>query len=148
MKALLQRVNSASVKIKGDEIARIGPGLCVLVGIAEGDSQEDIDYLVVKMVNLRIFSDHTGKFNFSAAETGRQLLVVSQFTLIADTHKGRRPSFTGAAAPDKAEPLYEKFLAKCSETGLPTYGGVFGAYMQVEIVNDGPVTIMLDSRMK
>ncbi len=148
MKALLQRVTAASVSISGNEVGRIGRGLVVFIGVAAGDSQRDVDYLVQKTVNLRIFSDRSGKFNLSALDIGGELLLVSQFTLLADTRKGRRPSFTDAAPPDKAEKLFDEFVRQARVTGLKIETGRFQQYMQVEIHNDGPVTIMLDSRGK
>jgi D-tyrosyl-tRNA(Tyr) deacylase len=145
LKVLLQRVTGASVTI-GDEVAgSIGQGLVAFVGVAEGDSAEDIDYLVPKIMGLRIFADEEGKFNLSVADIGGELLLVSQFTLLADTRKGRRPSFTGAAPQEEAELLFEQFIEKARATGLKVETGRFQAYMQVEIHNDGPVTIMLDS---
>lgn len=148
MKALLQRVSSASVMIEGAEVGRIGPGLCVLVGVAAGDSQKDVDYLVAKLVELRIFADDAGKFNLSLLDVKGELLLVSQFTLLADTRHGRRPGFTDAAPPEQAEKLFNLFVEKAKATGLKVATGRFQAYMQVEIHNDGPVTIMLDSRDK
>ncbi len=148
MKALLQRVTAASVSISSNEVGRIGRGLVVFIGVAAGDSQRDVDYLVQKTVNLRIFSDRSGKFNLSALDIGGELLLVSQFTLLADTRKGRRPSFTDAAPPDKAEKLFDEFVRQARVTGLKIETGRFQQYMQVEIHNDGPVTVMLDSRDK
>ena len=148
MKALLQRVSSASVTIEGTEVGRIGPGLCVFVGIACGDTEQDIDYLVSKIANLRIFADSAGKFNLSALDVGGELLLVSQFTLLADARHGRRPGFTEAAPPEEAERLFNLFVEKARATGLKVATGRFQAYMQVKIVNDGPVTIMLDSHDK
>jgi len=148
MKALVQRVSSASVRVGGETVGAIGRGLCVLVGVAAGDTQEDIDYLVNKLVNLRIFADETGKFNLSVLDTGGQLLLISQFTLLADTRKGRRPSFTGAAPPDEAEAMFENFILACRSNCVKTETGRFQAMMLVEINNDGPVTIMLDSRQR
>lgn len=146
MKALIQRVSSAEVVIDGATAGSIGQGLCVLAGIADGDCEEDIDYLASKMLNLRIFADDSGKFNFSVQDIKGELLLVSQFTLLADTRKGRRPSFTRAAAPQEAERLFDLFVNKCRYSGLKTETGRFQAMMQVHIVNEGPVTIMLDSR--
>jgi len=146
MKALVQRVSSACVRVGGETVGAIGRGLCVLVGVAAGDSGEDVDYLVNKLVNLRIFTDETGKFNLSVADIAGQMLLVSQFTLIADTRKGRRPSFTGAAPPEEAEAMFENFVRACRRSGVETQTGRFKAMMLVEINNDGPVTIMLDSR--
>ena len=148
MKALLQRVCGASVIIGSEVVAEIGCGLVVFVGVADGDTEKDIDYLVVKIVSLRIFSDDEGKFNLSALDIGGQLLLVSQFTLLADTRKGRRPSFTAAAPPEKASALYNLFITKAKATGLKVATGRFAAHMQVKILNDGPVTVMLDSRNK
>ena len=148
MKALLQRVTNACVSVAGKEAGRIGQGLVVFIGVADGDAEKDIDYLVQKTVNLRIFSDDTDRFNLSALDIGGELLLVSQFTLLADTRKGRRPSFTAAASPDKAEELFNEFVKKARSTGLRVATGCFQQYMQVEINNDGPVTIMLDSRDK
>lgn len=148
MKVLLQRVNSASVSIAGEEVGRIGQGLVVFVGVATGDTEKDVDYLVQKTINLRIFSDEAGRFNLSALDIGGELLLVSQFTLLADTRKGRRPSFTDAAPPDKADKLFDEFVRQARATGLKVATGRFQEYMQVEIHNDGPVTIMLDSREK
>lgn len=146
MKALVQRVSSASVIISGETAGSIGNGLCILAGIAIGDSEDDIDYLVNKIVNLRIFADESGKFNLSVKDIQGELLLVSQFTLMADTRKGRRPSFTLAAPPQEAERLFESLVTKCRASGLKTETGRFQAMMQVNIVNEGPVTIMMDSR--
>ena len=148
MKALLQRVTSASVSIAGREVGRIGQGLVVFVGVAAGDTEKDVDYLVQKTVNLRIFSDEAGRFNLSALDIGGDLLLVSQFTLLADTRKGRRPGLSQAAPPDEADKLFDEFVRQASATGLKVATGRFQEYMQVEIHNDGPVTIMLDSREK
>ena len=148
MKALLQRVTAARVNVDGEEVGRIGWGLVVFIGVADGDAGKDIDYLVQKTVNLRIFSDDDDRFNLSALDIGGELLLVSQFTLLADTRKGRRPSFTAAAPPDKAEEIFDEFIEKARSTGLKVACGRFQQYMQVEIHNDGPVTIMLDSRDK
>ncbi|MBN2076677.1 MAG: D-tyrosyl-tRNA(Tyr) deacylase [Dehalococcoidales bacterium] len=146
MKVLLQRVTDASVTVDGEVVGSIGQGLVAFVGVAEGDFETDIDYLVPKMKGLRIFPDEEGRFNISVADIGGELLVISQFTLLADTRKGKRPSFTGAASPEQAELLFEKFVEKTRATGLRVETGRFQQYMQVEIHNDGPVTIMLDSR--
>ena len=148
MKALLQRVTGASVSIGGEVVGRIGRGLVVLVGVASGDSDKDINYLVQKIVNLRIFPDDDGRFDLSALDINGELLLVSQFTLLADTRKGRRPSFVGAAPPDEAEKLFGRFVEQARATGLRVETGRFQQYMQVEIHNDGPVTILLDSREK
>ena len=148
MKALIQRVTGAKVSIAGEEVGRIGRGLVVFVGVAGGDTEKDIDYLVQKTVQLRIFSDAAGKFNLSALDIKGELLLVSQFTLLADTRKGRRPSFTQAAPPNEAEKLFDQFVKQAHATGLKVATGRFAQYMQVEIYNDGPVTILLDSREK
>lgn len=145
MKVLLQRVSGASVAIGGELVARIGRGLVVFVGVADGDAEKDIDYLVSKIVGLRIFADDNGKFNLSVRDISGQLLLVSQFTLLADTRKGRRPSFTRAAPPAEAAELFDRFVARARASGLGVETGRFRAHMQVEIHNDGPVTIMLDS---
>ena len=146
MKALLQRVTSASVTVDGEVVGRIGRGLVVFVGVAEGDEPGDADYLVNKLVNLRIFADEAERFNLSALDIKAEMLLVSQFTLLADARKGRRPSFSGAAPPNRAEALFEHFVSGAKDTGLKVATGRFQQYMQVEIHNDGPVTIMLDSR--
>jgi D-tyrosyl-tRNA(Tyr) deacylase len=148
VKALIQRVTGAKVSIAGEEVGRIGRGLVVFVGVAGGDTEKDIDYLVQKTVQLRIFSDAAGKFNLSALDIKGELLLVSQFTLLADTRKGRRPSFTQAAPPNEAEKLFDQFVKQAHATGLKVATGRFAQYMQVEIYNDGPVTILLDSREK
>jgi D-tyrosyl-tRNA(Tyr) deacylase len=146
VKALLQRVTSASVTIEREVVGSIGRGLVVFVGVAEGDGPNDADYLVQKLVNLRIFVDKEEKFNLSALDIRAELLLVSQFTLLADARKGRRPSFTEAAPPQLAEELFEHFVSAARGSGLRVQTGRFQQYMQVEIHNDGPVTIMLDSR--
>jgi len=148
MKVLLQRVSGASVSIADEEVGRIGPGLVVFLGVANGDTQKDAQYLAQKVAGLRIFSDADGKFNLSALDIGGELLLVSQFTLLADTRKGRRPSFIEAAPPDQAEELFEYFVEQAHATGLRVATGRFQQHMRVEIHNDGPVTIMLDSRGK
>jgi D-tyrosyl-tRNA(Tyr) deacylase len=148
VKALLQRVTEASVSVGGEVVGRIGRGVVVLVGVAQGDSERDARYLAQRTVNLRIFSDEAGKFNLSALDIGGELLVVSQFTLLADTRKGRRPSFTDAAPPAQAEELFALFVDEARASGLKVETGRFQQYMQLEIHNDGPVTIMLDSREK
>jgi D-tyrosyl-tRNA(Tyr) deacylase len=148
LKALLQRVSRASVSIDGNLVGEIGHGLVVLVGIANGDTEKDLDYLVSKIVNLRIFENSDSKFNLSALEVKGELLIVSQFTLLADTKKGRRPSFTDAAPPTQAEVLFEQFVAEARSSGLRVATGRFQQHMLVEIHNDGPVTVMLDSREK
>jgi len=148
VKALLQRVSKASVSIDNEVVGRIGHGLVVFLGISSKDTDRDAHYLAEKTVNLRIFPDSEGRFNLSIIDTLGELLVVSQFTLLADTKKGRRPSFTEAAPPAEAEALYEQFLSLLRSSGLKVEGGRFQQYMLVEIHNDGPVTILLDSRDK
>ena len=148
MKALLQRVTKASVSVGGEVVGRIGQGLVVFVGVAREDTEKDTQYLVQKTVNLRIFSDKEGRFNLSALDIKGELLLVSQFTLLADTRKGRRPSFTEAALPPQAEELFEQFVEQANATGLKVETGRFQQYMQVEIHNDGPVTILLESKGK
>jgi D-tyrosyl-tRNA(Tyr) deacylase len=146
VKALLQRVTGASVTIDGEVVGSIGRGLVVFVGVADGDGPKDADYLAQKLVNLRIFADEAERFNLSALDIRAELLLVSQFTLLADTRKGRRPSFTEAAPPPQAEELFEHFVSEAQASGLKVQTGRFQQYMQVEIHNDGPITIMLDSR--
>lgn len=141
-------MNRASVTVEDEVVGSIGRGLVVLVGISREDTEKDAQYLAEKTVNLRIFSDSEGKFNLSALDTRGELLVISQFTLLADARKGRRPSFADAAPPDQAETLCERFLAFLRTTGLRVETGRFQQYMLVEIHNDGPVTVLLDSRDK
>jgi D-tyrosyl-tRNA(Tyr) deacylase len=148
LKALLQRVTGAEVTVDGRVTGRIGQGFVILLGVGGDDGEKDADYLADKVVNLRMFSDDNSKFNLSALQIKAELLVISQFTLLADTSRGRRPSFTEAAPPEMAEKLYNYFIGRVSETGLKVQAGVFGAHMLVSIVNDGPVTIMLDSKDK
>ncbi|MBU2608675.1 MAG: D-tyrosyl-tRNA(Tyr) deacylase [Chloroflexi bacterium] len=148
MKALVQRVTRASVSVGGEAVGSIGQGLVILLGVADGDTEKDADYLAQKTTNLRIFSDEEGKFNLSALEIKGELLVVSQFTLLSDTRKGRRPSFVDAAPPEKARELCDRFVEQAHATGLKVATGRFQEHMLVEIHNDGPVTIMLDSREK
>ena len=144
MRIVLQRVRKARVSVNDRAIAEIGPGLVLLVGIGPTDREEQARYLADKIANLRIFEDEAGKINRSLLEVGGEVIVVSQFTLYADTRKGRRPSFTDAAAPQIAKPLIEGFAALLVERGIPTQTGEFGAHMLVEIANDGPVTIYLE----
>jgi D-tyrosyl-tRNA(Tyr) deacylase len=146
MKALVQRVSQASVSMNDDIVGRIGLGLVVFLGIAQSDSKEDASYLANKVVNLRIFSDGASHFALSALETKGDILVVSQFTLLADSLKGRRPSFTEAAPPNLAKELYEFFTEQVRSTGLKVETGLFQEHMLVEIHNDGPVTISLESK--
>lgn len=145
MRLVLQRVKSARVIIAGHAIAEIGRGLVILLGIAPGDAEEQARFLAEKVANLRIFEDEQGKMNRSVLEVSGQAIVVSQFTLYADTRRGRRPSFTDAAPPDVARPLVEYFTESLRELGVPTQTGEFGAHMLVEIGNDGPVTIWLEA---
>ncbi|MFC1995737.1 D-aminoacyl-tRNA deacylase [Chloroflexota bacterium] len=146
MKALIQRVTGASVSIAGEVVGRIGRGLVVLVGVASGDTEKDTLYLAQKTANLRVFPDKAGKFNLSVLDIKGEILLVSQFTLLSDTRKGRRPSFTEAAPPAQAEELFERFVEQARAIGLKVETGRFQQYMQVEIHNDGPVTILLDSQ--
>jgi D-aminoacyl-tRNA deacylase len=145
MRALIQRVKTGRVTVDGRTVAEITHGLVILLGIGRGDTQEQARFLAGKIVSLRIFEDQDGRFNRSIIDVGGAAIVVSQFTLYADTHKGRRPSFTEAAPPDVAAPLVDKFADVLREQGIPTQNGVFGAHMLVEIENDGPVTIWLEN---
>jgi D-aminoacyl-tRNA deacylase len=144
MRAVCQRVSEARVRVSDETVGEIGLGLCILLGIARGDEEADADRLAGKVARLRLFPDEHEHFDRSLLDTGGAALVVSQFTLIADTSKGNRPSFTDAAPPDDAEALYERFCAGLVALGVPLERGVFGARMAVELVNDGPVTIVLD----
>jgi len=146
MKAVIQRVDSASVSVGGSEISRIGAGLLVLLGVEKGDSERDADFLLDKIIHLRIFEDGEGKMNRSLVDISGELLVVSQFTLLADCRKGRRPSFTDAADPARATALYEYVLSRAKEKLQKVGQGQFQASLKVELVNSGPVTILLDSR--
>ena len=145
MRALIQRVARASVSVSGVEIGRTGKGLVVLLSVSREDDEEDAHYLVEKTVNLRIFPDHEDRFNCSARDTGAELLVVSQFTLHADTRRGRRPDFTQSAQPDDAKRLYERAVELFRDSGLRVETGRFREHMVVDIQNDGPVTLMIDS---
>jgi D-aminoacyl-tRNA deacylase len=145
MRALLQRVSRASVTVDEQVVGQIGQGLLVFLGIGQEDSEAQIKPLADKIVHLRIFEDAAGKMNLSLLDIGGEVLVVSQFTLYADARKGRRPSFTDAAPPAIAEPLVERFKAALASHSIPVAGGVFGAHMDVALINDGPVTIWLDS---
>jgi D-tyrosyl-tRNA(Tyr) deacylase len=144
MRALLQRVSRASVTVEDKVISQIGKGLVILLGIGHGDEEEQVTFLAEKITNLRIFEDEQGKTNLSVLDVKGEALVVSQFTLYADTRKGRRPSFIDAALPDIAEPLVNRFVERLRGLGVPTQTGQFGAHMLVEIHNDGPVTIWLE----
>lgn len=146
MIAVVQRVKQSRVAVDGSVVGAIGPGLNVLLGVAEGDTENDVDYLAGKIVNLRIFEDDAGKMNRSLIDTGGQMLVVSQFTLLGDCRKGRRPSFVNAAAPDTARRLYRAFADRARCMGIDVATGRFGAMMQVSIENDGPVTLVVHSR--
>ncbi len=148
MKALLQRVSRAKVSVAAEVVGSSGAGLVVFVGVANGDGERDVQYLAEKTTGLRIFDDGEGKLNLSVLDIDGELLLVSQFTLLADTRKGRRPGFTEAAPPAQAEALFEQFVEQIRATGLKVATGRFQQYMQVEIHNDGPVTIMIDSRDK
>ncbi|MHB8121578.1 MAG: D-aminoacyl-tRNA deacylase [Desulfuromonadaceae bacterium] len=144
MKAVIQRVTSASVTVEGQTVGQIGQGIMVLLGVEKGDAEAQADWLVEKICALRMFSDADGKMNLSVQETGGALLIVSQFTLAGNCAKGRRPSFDTAAPPDEGKRLYEYFVAAAVRTGLPVETGIFQADMQVSLVNDGPVTFILE----
>ena len=145
MRVVVQRVSRARVTIEGETVGQIERGLLILVGFREGDGESDISFLAKKLLELRIFPDEADKMNRSVLDVGGGLLVVSQFTLYGDCRKGRRPSFTGAAGPDVAIPLYEQFVERLRGSGLTVETGRFGAMMEVELVNDGPVTLIIDS---
>lgn len=146
MRALLQRVKEAWVAVDGEEIGRTGPGLCLFLGIAKGDTKEAADYLARKVVELRIFEDEAGKFNRSLLEVRGETLVVSQFTLYGDCAKGRRPSFSEAAPSEEAEAIYDYFVQKLKELGIKAATGKFQAKMEVGLINDGPVTLIVEGR--
>ncbi len=148
MKALIQRVNNASVSVSNKVIGSIGPGLLVFVGIANDDSENDARYLANKIVNLRIFGNEASEFALSALEIQGEILIISQFTLLANSRKGRRPSFTEAAPPGRAKALYDSFVDQVRSTSLRVETGIFQEYMMVEIHNDGPVTLLLESKIK
>ena len=145
MRSVIQRVTRASVHIDGETVGEIGAGVVVLLGVTHNDTERDVDYLVEKVTSLRIFEDRNGQMNLSLADTGGALLIVSQFTLYGDVRKGRRPSFSSAAPPDQAEALYDRFVEQARKSDAKVATGRFGAMMKVELVNDGPVTILLDS---
>ncbi len=144
MRAVVQRVNQAQVRVENKVVAKIGLGLVVLLGISPTDTEADVREMAEKVANLRIFGDAQGKMNLSCLDVNGEIIVVSQFTLYADTRRGRRPSFTGAASPELAEPLCQFFVETLRIMGVPTQSGVFGAHMVVDIQNDGPVTILLE----
>ena len=145
MKVVLQRVENASVTVGGERVSEIGAGLLLLVGVAAGDGETEADWLAQKISGLRIFNDGDGKMNLSVRDAGGEVLAVSQFTLLADTRKGKRPSFVGAAPPEEAERLFDYFCERLGAAGAgPVKTGVFGAMMDVALVNDGPVTIILE----
>lgn len=145
MRIVLQRVKSASVTVVGERVSGIGPGLLLLVGVAKGDGEAEAGWLAEKIVGLRVFPDDAGRMNLSVRDVGGEILAVSQFTLLADTKRGKRPSFVGAAPPEKAEPLFDGFCERLDALGVGVVKkGVFGAMMEVELVNDGPVTIILE----
>jgi len=146
MRAVVQRVTSSTVEVDNQRVSEIAAGLLVLLGVGRDDDQSDADYLADKIINLRIFRDEAGKMNRGLAEAGGALLVISQFTLYGDTRKGRRPSYIAAAEPERANALYEYFVQRLRAQGIKVETGVFQAMMQVGLVNDGPVTILLDSR--
>jgi len=146
MRAVIQRVKSAEVEVNGRLAGKIERGLLVFVGVGKGDGEADISYLTTKIPDLRIFEDHSGKFNLSLKEVGGEMLIVSQFTLFGDTRKGRRPSFSDAEDPPVAKILYEQLIEKMKGQGIPVQTGEFQATMEVRLVNDGPVTLLLDSR--
>ena len=144
MRAVVQRVSGAAVSVDGEEKGRIGKGLLIFLGVAQGDDESKVDWMVKKITRLRVFPDEEGKMNLSAADCGYGLLAISQFTLLGDCRKGNRPNFMNAAPPDIAEKLYEDFTAKASQV-LEVSKGVFGAMMNIEALNDGPVTIILET---
>ena len=144
MRAVCQRVSRARVRVAGEVVAEVGAGLCVLLGVARGDGSDEAVHLAGKVARLRVFPDEDGRFDGSLLDVAGAALVVSQFTLMADTTKGNRPSLTAAAPPDQAEPVYERFCEELETLGVPVARGVFGAKMELELVNDGPVTIVLE----
>lgn len=145
MRAVVQRVSRAAVRVDGRAVGEIGAGLLVLLGVANGDGAAEVDALAAKVARLRVFPDAGGRFDRSLVDVEGPALVISQFTLLANTAKGNRPSFSAAAAPEEAEPLYERFCGALRELGVPVAHGLFGARMEVELVNHGPVTILLES---
>jgi D-aminoacyl-tRNA deacylase len=145
MRAVVQRVLRAAVTVDGQKVGEIGPGMLVLLAAARGDGPEQIRWMAEKLVGLRIFSDDAGKMNLSLAQIQGEMLIVSQFTLYGDCRKGRRPSYAGAATPQEAQGLYDGFVEAVRDQGIPVQEGIFGAIMQVDLVNDGPVTLIVDS---
>ena len=148
MRAVIQRVEKASVSVEGEIKGQIGAGFLVLIGVEEGDGDADFKYIADKVPNLRVFEDDQGKMNRSLMDVGGEVLAVSQFTLLGDARGGRRPSFIAAARPETADPMYERLVAEWRARGIRVETGVFGAHMKVALVNDGPVTILLDSRRR
>ena len=144
MRIVLQRVSSASVTVNGARVGSISAGLCLLVGVAPDDDERDVDAAVDKILGLRVFGDDDGKMNLSLSDTGGEILLVSQFTLLGDVRKGRRPSFTNAAPPEHARPLVDLMVERMRDRGVVTANGMFGAAMEVELINDGPVTLVLE----
>jgi D-tyrosyl-tRNA(Tyr) deacylase len=145
MRAVVQRVLRASVSVDGSVVGAIGPGMLVLLAAAHGDGTEQVRWMTEKLVGLRIFSDEVGKMNLSLKQVGGSMLIVSQFTLYGDCRKGKRPSYTGSAAPEEAQAVYASFVNAVREQDIPVQEGIFGAMMHVELVNDGPVTLIVDS---
>ncbi|MBT3352464.1 MAG: D-tyrosyl-tRNA(Tyr) deacylase [Nitrospinaceae bacterium] len=145
MLAVIQRVRNSSVSVSGEVVGKIGPGIMILIGVGPEDTEKEVHYLADKSVHLRIFPDEGGKMNRSLLDSGGEMLIISQFTLYGDCRKGRRPSFTGAAPPELAKKLIEQFVAEVGKLGVTTATGRFGAMMDVELINDGPVTLILDS---
>lgn len=145
MRAVIQRVRSARVSVDGTEVGSIGAGMLVLLAASVGDGPEQVEWMAEKLCGLRIYPDEAGKMNLSLAQVRGKMLVVSQFTLYGDCRKGKRPSYSGAAPPEQAKPLYESFIETVKNKGIAVEGGIFGAMMQVELVNDGPVTLIVDS---
>jgi len=146
MRAVVQRVSASRVEVEGRTVGETGAGLLILLGVGRDDTGEDADYLAEKLINLRIFTDEQGKMNLSIMDTGGLMLVVSQFTLYGDVRRGRRPSYSEAAEPERAKELYQYFVERVRSQGIRTETGIFQAMMQVSLTNDGPVTILLDSR--
>ncbi len=148
MRAVVQRVSRAEVSAGGNCVGRIGPGFAVLLGVARDDTEADAEFIADRILGLRVFADPAGRMNLALAAVGGELLAISQFTLLADTSGGRRPSFIRAAPPELARPLYEHFLSRVRQRGVKVEQGEFGAHMELALVNDGPVTIILDSRVR